>query len=243
MTPRFDFVSARDSLFTKIDPRWKMAAIVVGIAGVLLLRTPHALIAALAASVALALLARLPVWWLVLRVGAVALLLLPFAVLLPVLTWGADSPAWVGIVRIYAKALAVVTLTLVLLTTSPLPLTAKAAHALHCPGILVQILIMTYRYLLVLIDEARRMRIAFRARGYRMRASAHTYRTTAHLAGTMLVLGHERAQRISDAMRCRGFNGAFRSLTTFRTFPKDLVFFSSVTLGTAALLIWDRMSV
>jgi cobalt/nickel transport system permease protein len=100
---------------------------------------------------------------------------------------------------------------------------------------------MTYRYLFVLADEVRRMRIAFRARGYRLRANAHTYRTTAHLAGTLLVRGHERAQRISHAMRCRGFDGTFRSLTIFRTSPPDVLFFSSVVLGTAALWMWDRM--
>src|SRR5438105_13232142 len=105
MTPGFDFLSARDSPLSRLDPRWKLAAILFGIAGVLLLRTPHALMAALAGSIALALLGRVPLQWLLLRLGAVALFLSPFAILLPFLAWGTSSPAWVATIRLYAKAL------------------------------------------------------------------------------------------------------------------------------------------
>ena len=121
--------------------------------------------------------------------------------------------------------------------------TAKAAHALRFPGTLVQVLMLTYRYIFVLSDEVRRMRIAFRVRGYRWRANGHTYRTTAHLAGTRLVHGQERAERVSHAMRCRGFDGRFRSMTTFSTCPADVLFFGCMVAAALGLWIWDWISV
>ena len=84
-----------------------------------------------------------------------------------------------------------------------------------------------------------RLRVALRVRGYRNRATRHSYRTIGHVAGTLLVRSHERGERVSQAMRCRGFDGGFRSLTTFRTAPKDVIFFSLLAAGSAGLVFWD----
>src|SRR5262249_12453141 len=111
-----------------------------------------------------------------------------------------------------AKALALATLAAVLLVSAPLDATLKAAHALCVPGLLIQLALLSYRYLFVLGDELARLRVALRVRGFRNRANAHSYRTVGHAAGTLLVRGYERAERVSQAMRCRGFDGRFRSL-------------------------------
>ncbi len=83
------------------------------------------------------------------------------------------------------------------------------------------------------------MRIALRVRGYRNRANRHSYRTAGHVAGTLLVRGCERAERVGQAMRCRGFDGRFRSLTTFHTRPADVLAFGLITASAAALAAWD----
>jgi cobalt/nickel transport system permease protein len=82
------------------------------------------------------------------------------------------------------------------------------------------------------------MRIAVRTRGYRNRPSRHSYRTIGNVAGTLLVRSAERAERVSQAMRCRGFDGQFRSLTEFRTTLPDVLFFIVMTVVFAALLTW-----
>jgi cobalt/nickel transport system permease protein len=75
-------------------------------------------------------------------------------------------------------------------------------------------------------------------RGFRMRADWHTYRTLGNLAGTLLVRGHERAQRVHQAMLARGFDGTFRSLHRFTTHLRDVLFFL-VTLALAVgLAVW-----
>ena len=95
-----------------------------------------------------------------------------------------------------------VALALVLLATAPLDATLKAAHALRVPGLLVQLTLLSYRYLFLLADELGRLRIALRMRGYRNRANVHSYRTigavTRGLAGARLGAG--RARRPGHAL-------------------------------------------
>jgi cobalt/nickel transport system permease protein len=126
-----------------------------------------------------------------------------------------------------------------LLATAPLDATIKAAHALRVPGLVVQLTLLTYRYVHVVADELVRLRVALRARGFRSRADGHTYRTLGNVTGTLLVRSHERAERVGHAMRCRGFDGRFRSLTEFRTAAADVAFFVVAVGCAAGLLAWD----
>ena len=140
------------------------------------------------------------------------------------------------------KAVALVTLSLVLLATGPLDATLKAAHSLRVPGLLIQLALLSYRYLFVLADELIRLRRALRVRGFRNRANRHSYRTIGQVCGTLLARGVERAERVHHAMRCRGFDGRFRSLTQFRTRTADVAAFLLIASAAAGLLAWDWMA-
>jgi cobalt/nickel transport system permease protein len=220
----------RDSPWHRMDPRWKLAGITLCCIAVVLLQTVPGAITALAAAFVLLATARLPWRWFAARLGGVALFLLLFAILLPLTMPGNDW--YIGPVAISAqglfvatlicvKALAVVALTLFLLATAPLETTLQAARRLHVPGLAIQLLLLTYRYVFLFSDELGKLRIALRLRGYRNRASAHSYRTIGHVTGTLLVRSFERAERVSQAMRCRGFDGQFRSLRSFETSAAD----------------------
>jgi cobalt/nickel transport system permease protein len=200
------------------------------------LRTLPAAILALAGALLLAVLARLPWRWFRNHVAGVlpvlALLVLPLPFLLPATeyawTWGPLHVSARGALLallISCKVLTLLTLLLVLLATAPLDATLKAAHALRVPGLLVQLMLLSYRYVFLLADELRRLRIALRVRGFRGRVNRQSYRTLGHVTGTLLVRGYERAERVGQAMRCRGFDGRFRSLTEFCTRPRDAAAF------------------
>jgi cobalt/nickel transport system permease protein len=140
------------------------------------------------------------------------------------------------------KAIAIVLLALVVLATAPLDATLKAAHALHVPGLLAQLALLSYRYLFVLAEELGRMRIALRVRGYRNRMNFHSYRTIGVVTGALLVRGWERGERVGQAMRCRGFDGRFRSLSAFRTSTADLLMFFAVSASAAGICVLDWAS-
>jgi cobalt/nickel transport system permease protein len=224
---------AGDTAWHRLDPRWKLAAVALCGGAVAGLRTAPAAGTALLAALALLGSARLPWRWSLARLGGVAGFLGAVLVLLPLTV--PDGWALAGVIA--GRALAVVALTLFLLATTPLPDLLQAAHALRVPGVVVQLLLLTYRYVLLLADELGRVRIALRLRGYRNRASAHAYRTIGRVAGTLLVRSFERAERVAQAMRCRGFDGRFRSLHAFRARPADPAL-AAALVGWAAGLPW-----
>ena len=249
MTLALSALPCPDSPMRRIDARWKLAGFVLLAVVTACLRNLAPAAVAFGGTLFLAALGRLQARWFFTRLGAAGLFLAPFVVALPLLLRDRDPfaslgtlivPYGLGVALLLAlKALAIVTLVLVLLVPAPLDATLKAAHALHVPGLLVQLGLLTYRYLFVLAAELRRLRVALRARGYRNRATRHSYRTVGHVACTLLVRSVERAERVGQAMRCRGFDGRFRSLTSFHTRPWDVVVFLLVTGATAGLAAWD----
>jgi cobalt/nickel transport system permease protein len=236
----------------RLDPRWKLAALALAVAAVALLNTLTAALLALAAAVLLAVLGRLSWRWLRGRLLAALAFVALFAAPLPWLLWEKGSAwAWGPLVvspygaraaaLLLARAAALVLLVLVGLATSPLEDNLKAAHALFVPGLFVHIALLTYRYLFVLGGEWVRLRIALRVRGFRNRPTGHSYRTIGQAAGTLLVRGAERAERVGQAMRCRGFDGRFRSLTAFRTRAADVLAFLAVVAAAVGLVWLDRL--
>ena len=225
-----------DSFVRRLDPRWKLAGLLAAAAAASASRTLPVTALALLGALALAALARLPPRWYFGRVGAVALFLALLTLPLPLFPGGRGVET---ALLVWGKALTVLTLMLVLVASAPLEETLKAAHALRVPGLFVQLAVLTYRYIFVLTGELDRLRVALRARAFRARADRHTYRTVGHVAGSLLVRGFERAERVGQAMRCRGFAGRFHSLAEFRTRPADVAAFVVVVGTAAALLAWD----
>ncbi len=254
MTLAFDLPTCPPSCMARLDPRWKLAALLGAALACALLQTPVAAVLALAGALLLALLARLPLRWFALRLGAALLMLVLFVGWRPFMPRAGEEIAelaglvislpglWLTIVLV-ARAAALVALVLVLLATAPLHDTLKAAHALHVPGVLVQLAALSYRYVFVLAEEFERLRVALRVRGFRNRADRRSYQIIGQVAGTLLVRGHERAERVAQAMRCRGFDGQFRSLHTFRTTAADVLAFALITAAAGGLLAWDWLTV
>jgi cobalt/nickel transport system permease protein len=251
MTVSFARIPCPESSLRRLDARWKLAGLTLAMAAVAAMQSWPPAVISLVVGLLLAGQGRLPRSWILARLGTVGLVLAPFALTLPFLLTGAGPPlfawGWVQVslhgstaaVALCAKTLAIATLTLVLLATAPLDATLKAARALWVPGLLVQVILLTYRYVDVVTAELTQMRIAVRTRGYRNRPTRHSYHTIGNVAGTLLVRSAERAERVSQAMRCRGFDGQFRSLTEFRTTLPDVLFFVVLTVVFAALLTWS----
>jgi cobalt/nickel transport system permease protein len=235
---RFSPPPYADSPVARLDPRCRLAALLLAILSAALLRTLTAALVGLGVVALLALLARLPWRWFGHRLLIVAVPLAFFVLPMPLLTeeWN-EGLRLAGLFAVKALTLAI--LAAILLVSAPPDATLKAAHSLHVPGLLIHLALLSYRYLFVLGDELARLRVALRVRGFRNRASAHSYRTVGQAAGTLLVHGYERAERVSQAMRCRGFDGQFRSLAVFRTRRVDILALTLVTAGVLAMVGLD----
>lgn len=250
MTLAFSLPPPTSSFLSRVDPRWKLAALLFAAALVAALHTLPAVLTACGGALLLAIVAQLPSRWFLRRLGTASLFLALFALPLPFLLTDAGTRETLGPISysrhgiavallLSAKAFALLTLFLTLQATAPLETNLQAAHALRIPALLVQLSLLAYRYVFVLADELRRLRIALRVRGYRQRMNRHSYRTAGHVVGTLLVRGCERAERVGQAMRCRGFDGQFRSLKEFSSRPVDVAVGLSIAVSAAALAVWD----
>jgi cobalt/nickel transport system permease protein len=248
MTLALSLPPRRDSWLARLDPRWRIAGMLALLLVTALLRTLPGLLLAVAPALVLGVVARLPPRWVGERLGMLLLVLAPLTLPLPFLltdgipwwSWGPLALSRSGVVAalvVLLRATVLVTLTLVLLATASLETLLEASHALGVPGVLTHLALLTFRYLFVVADELARLRRALWVRGFRNRANHHSYRTVGQVAGTLLVRGAARAERVHQAMRCRGFDGTFRTLTTFRTKPADVLTFL-LLVASAALLGW-----
>jgi cobalt/nickel transport system permease protein len=236
MTLAFDALDAPASPLARRDPRWKLAALVPAIFAASALRSPTIVATAFTLSAILLLAARLPYKLVLARIAAFCVFLLPFLVILPILHgW----PGFWSACVLAARALAIFILGLILVTTSPFSRTVQAAEAMGLPKLLSRLTLMSYRYIFVLADEFARLRVALRVRGFRNRANLHSYRTVGGVTGTLLVRGSDRAEKVSHAMRCRGFDGRLRSLTEWKTTSADIFFFAGITVIAILLFAWD----
>ncbi len=214
------------------------------------MRWAGSLAAAVVLSLAMAAVARVPGPWFRARIGLLFISLMPFLLILPfTVDRGGASFEFVGIrvsidglvaaCVLMCKTIAIVTLILIALASSPLHVTFRAAQRLHVPPLLVQLMMISYRFVHLLIDELGRLRIALRVRGYRNRANRHSYRTVGQITGTLLVRGAERGERVAQTMRCRGFDGRFRGLDSFCTTKKDVGLFAMIVIAYSGLVAWD----
>jgi cobalt/nickel transport system permease protein len=90
-------------------------------------------------------------------------------------------------------------------TTEPHDLLA-GLERLHLPAQLVEIMAFMVRYLDVVTDEMKRMRVARASRGFTTRNPTH-WPVVARSAGALFIRSYERGERVHLAMLSRGYDG------------------------------------
>jgi cobalt/nickel transport system permease protein len=186
---------------------------------------PAALGIGLLFSCVLAAAARLPIKALAARLAAAVGFLALVWVLLP-LTYGGAPMASAGplsvskagvllCLQITIKSMAILIAFTALVATMQTATLGHTLHKLHVPDKLIQLLLLAYRYTFVIEQEYQRLHRAAKMRNFKPASNLHTYRTYAYLVGMLFVRASERARRVHLAMKCRGFNGTFHSLTHY----------------------------
>ncbi|MFI5493868.1 cobalt ECF transporter T component CbiQ [Actinoplanes sp. NPDC051859] len=168
--------------------------------------------ALLLAAVAVA--ARVPALWLTKR----ATIELPFvllAVALPFAGHG-EHVEWLGLSlsvdglygawNIFAKGTLGVLASLLLAASTTMRDLILGLDRLRCPAVFTQIATFMLRYLDVLADDARRMRIARLSRGYDPRFLWQV-KAFAVSVGSLFLRAYERGERVYLAMVSRGYDG------------------------------------
>jgi cobalt/nickel transport system permease protein len=146
-------------------------------------------------------------------------------------------------VLIGIRANAVVLMMLSLLSgLTPVTL-GHTLYRLRCPASLVHLMMFTVRYISVLHDEYHRLRMAMKLRGFKARNTIHTYRSFGYLFGMLLVRSLERAERVLEAMKLRGFSGHFPMIDHLVFRRRDAVLGSAFVVLVILLVLLDRIYV
>ena len=130
--------------------------------------------------------------------------------------WGIGiSGGVVSFAVLILKTILTVSSVLILAGTTPLDNLAAGLRRLHVPCVLVVQFVLTWRYLEMLMAEAMHTWRAYRLRS--ANGKFVRFKDWPPLAGHLFLRGFDRAQRIYQAMQCRGFNVEFVVLEERKT--------------------------
>jgi cobalt/nickel transport system permease protein len=205
-----------DSVVHRLPPQCKLLAVLAF--AIVVVATPRerfwafAAYAALLAAVAVA--ARVPAGHIVRRM-AIEIPFVLFAFLIPVIGLGERTtvlglslsvPGLWAAWNILAKATLGVAASILLAATTEPRVILIGAQRLRLPSLLVQIAMFMLRYMDVIMDEMRRMRVARESRGFEARNFRHIP-VIARSAGALFIRSYERGERVHLAMLSRGYSG------------------------------------
>lgn len=132
------------------------------------------------------------------------------------------SRGWVILFSIIVKSGLTVTSALLLVATTGMDKLAEAMRMLKIPKIFVMQLLLTYRYITVMIEEVAR---ALRAYSLRAPNQRGIHRSVwGPLTGQLLLRTFDRAQRIYQSMCLRGYTGEYNTGSQSRINLYDLLY-------------------
>lgn len=119
------------------------------------------------------------------------------------------SKGWVTFFSILIKSGLTVTAALLLIATTGMDRLAGALRMLKIPRLFVLQLLLTYRYISVLMEEVARMLRAYSLRSPEQKGIQRS--VWGSFAGQLILRTFERAQRVYQAMCLRGFAGEYNT--------------------------------
>lgn len=139
----------------------------------------------------------------------------------------------ISMATLMLKGVFAVLASYLLIHTTSMESICYALRLLHVPKIMVAMVLLTYRYVIVLLKEAERI---FQA--YSMRAPGQKgvhYRAWGTLLGQLMLKSIDRAQAVYESMQLRGFDGSFR-LAEMKKMDKRSAVYLTVWTGMIVLL-------
>jgi cobalt/nickel transport system permease protein len=223
---RIDDYANLSSLLHRWDPRLKLIGLFILIFSIAFIQNIELMPIVLLISIGYYLISKIPFSFLMTRLRYPGVFLLMVAIIFPFFS-GVTVLYQVGFVKVYSEGLiaflliaskfvAIMIFAVLLFGTSAVLSTIRALQQLRFPPILVDMLLMTYRYLFEISHDFRKMQLAMRMKNFHAtHLNFQTLNQLAALAGTMLIRSYERSEKIYKAMILRGY--ASQEIKQFNT--------------------------
>jgi len=139
-----------------------------------------------------------------------------------ILPWFSISGGWVSFIAIIIKGILTIIAAQILICTTGIYKITLALRKLKVPKIFILQLMLTIRYISLFVEEISRTLRAYSLRSYK--ATGISYKEWGSLVGGLLLRTINRAEKVYDAMRCRGFTleYAIGDLSEFNS--KDILY-------------------
>jgi len=140
----------------------------------------------------------------------------------------------ISMLTLIIKGLLTLTASFLLIATTPIDRLCASLRLVHVPGVITTLLLLTYRYIALMIDE-----VSIMMQAYRLRAPGQKglhISAWGSFLGQLLLRSIDRAGELYTGMQLRGFQGEFR-------FAEPSVFTlrgCAGTVITAALILLPR---
>ncbi len=141
--------------------------------------------------------------------------------------------------KITIKSITILLFFTSLVATMNIASLGNGLHKLYVSDKMIFLLLMSYRYIAVIEDEYKRLLRAAKFRGFKPKTNVHSYKTFAYLAGMLFVRASLRAQRVHQAMLCRGFNKKFYTLDVYESDRSNFIFLIGVFITLATLVVLE----
>ncbi|HIE11274.1 MAG TPA: cobalt ECF transporter T component CbiQ [Kiritimatiellae bacterium] len=241
-----DNISA-GKMFQRLDPRTRLGAAVWLALCFALVRRPAGLGAAMLCGFGLILAARLDIRQLGRRLLPINLFMLFVLGTLPwawpgtpLLRVGPLQYTREGLIaagRLAVRGNAILLVMFALVATLPVTDLVRALAAMRVPPALVVIFTLMVRYVEVIHHrEYARLRRTMRVRCFQPGMNLHTYRSLGYMVGMLMVRSFCRAERVLEAMKCRGFSGRLPLAVSGGPGVGDIAFAAAAGAAGAAIL-------
>ncbi len=255
--PTIDAEADRTSLFHRWDPAAKAASLLVCCFLIASLKSLTCSAIALVVSILAVFLTSLPWRGALRRLAAMSGFLVMFLVVMPFSTPTRQGETLLifpllenlpfhlrGLLlalTIVCKACAIALLMEPMLGTAPLSSTLQGFARLGIPGPIMQMILLSHRYIFVFQQEILRMHRSMRVRGFTARTDLATLRTMGNFFGMLFISSFDRTQKVYEAMLCRGYQGSFPTFERPVTSAKDVAKGLLCGMIGALLVILDRL--
>ena len=161
---------------------------------------------------------------------------------IPVGTWYLTSSldSCLYALQLILTALAAVSCLYFLSFTTPMPDILEVLRKLHCPRLLIELMLLIYRFIFVLLDVASAI-----STSQNCRLGNKDYRTSLKsfgmLGSVLMIRAVQRSNRLYDAMEARCYDGTIRVLSENRP-PRKRIIAAIVAFDTALFIfaVWRR---
>jgi len=134
----------------------------------------------------------------------------------------AISGGIVSMITLMLKGCFCLMASFILVATTPIDAICAALRKIHIPGIIVSLILLTYRYTLVMMEEISSMTTAYKLRAPNQKG-IH-YSAWGSFLGQLLLRSMDRSGELYSSMQLRGFHGEFYYSGTKKAIAKDYIF-------------------